>query len=57
MEEAKALAKFCLDHGLIVLVCGIYGSVLRIMPPLVITDEQLDKGLSILEEGLVSIRK
>ena len=57
MEETKALAKFCLDHGLIVLVCGIYGSVLRIMPPLVITDEQLDKGLSILEEGLVSIRK
>ncbi len=56
-EEAKVLAKFCLDKGLIVLVCGIYGNVLRFMPPLVITDEQLDKGLSTLEEGIVSIRK
>ena len=57
VEEAKALARFCLDKGLIVLVCGIFGSVLRFIPPLVITDEQLDKGLSILEEGLASIRK
>jgi len=57
VEEAKALAKFCIDKGLIVLVCGIFGSVLRLIPPLVITDEQLDKGLSILEEGLASIRK
>jgi 4-aminobutyrate aminotransferase/(S)-3-amino-2-methylpropionate transaminase len=56
-DEAKALAKFCVDKGLIVLVCGIFGNVLRFMPPLIITDEQLDKGMSILEEGLASIRK
>ena len=28
VEEAKALAKACLDKGLIVLVCGIFGNVL-----------------------------
>lgn len=57
VEEAKAMAKFCLDKGLIVLVCGIFGNVLRFMPPFIITDEQLDKGLSILEEGLASMGK
>ena len=56
-EEARGLARFCVEKGLIVLVCGIFGNVLRFMPPLVITNEQLDKGLSILEEGLASIRK
>jgi 4-aminobutyrate aminotransferase / (S)-3-amino-2-methylpropionate transaminase / 5-aminovalerate transaminase len=56
-EEAKAVAALCVEKGLIVLVCGIYGNVLRFMPPLVITDEQLDRGLSILEESLASIRK
>jgi 4-aminobutyrate aminotransferase / (S)-3-amino-2-methylpropionate transaminase / 5-aminovalerate transaminase len=41
------------DRGLILLSCGIYGNVIRILVPLVITDEDLDRGLEILEEALV----
>jgi 4-aminobutyrate aminotransferase/(S)-3-amino-2-methylpropionate transaminase len=40
----------CYDKGLIILTAGGYGNVIRHLVPLVVTDEQLDKGLRILEE-------
>ncbi|CAB1056151.1 Gamma-aminobutyrate:alpha-ketoglutarate aminotransferase (EC [Olavius sp. associated proteobacterium Delta 1] len=54
-DEAKQLAAYCLDQGLLILVCGTYGNVVRVLAPFVITDEQLQKGLSIMEEGLKEI--
>ena len=56
-DEAKQLAAYCLSKGLLVLVCGSYGNVVRVLAPFVITDAQLEKGLSILEEGLKEISK
>lgn len=38
------------DKGLILLSCGTYGNVLRILVPLTAPDEQLDQGLAIIEE-------
>jgi 4-aminobutyrate aminotransferase/(S)-3-amino-2-methylpropionate transaminase len=54
-DEAKALVKFCFEKGLIILACGNFGNVIRTLMPLVITDEQLDRGLTIMEEGLSSL--
>jgi 4-aminobutyrate aminotransferase/(S)-3-amino-2-methylpropionate transaminase len=54
-DEAKALVEFCLEKGLVVLSCGTLGNVMRMLMPLVIEDDQLEKGLSILEEGLIKI--
>lgn len=54
-DEAKKLAAYCLGKGLLVLVCGSYGNVVRVLAPFVITDEQLEKGLAIMEEGLKKI--
>jgi 4-aminobutyrate aminotransferase/(S)-3-amino-2-methylpropionate transaminase len=56
-DEAKALVKFCHEKGLIILACGNFGNVIRTLMPLVITDEQLDRGLAILEEGLRFLSK
>jgi 4-aminobutyrate aminotransferase/(S)-3-amino-2-methylpropionate transaminase len=55
-EEAKKLVKLCFDKGLIILSCGNFGNVIRTLMPFVITDEQLDRGLSILEESLGELR-
>ncbi|QLG90596.1 4-aminobutyrate--2-oxoglutarate transaminase [Pseudomonas yamanorum] len=38
------------DKGLILLSCGTYGNVLRVLVPLTSPDEQLNKGLAIIEE-------
>ena len=51
-EEAKQLVNECLKLGLVILTCGSYGNIVRILAPLVISDAQLEKGLAILEEGL-----
>jgi 4-aminobutyrate aminotransferase/(S)-3-amino-2-methylpropionate transaminase len=51
-DKAKALVKFCHGKGLIILSCGNFGNVIRTLMPLVITDDQLDRGLAIFEEGL-----
>jgi 4-aminobutyrate aminotransferase/(S)-3-amino-2-methylpropionate transaminase len=41
------------ERGLILLSCGLYGNVIRILVPLVASDEDLDRGLELLEEALV----
>lgn len=46
---AQVVAK-ARDKGLILLSCGTYGNVLRVLVPLTAPDEQLDKGLAIIEE-------
>ena len=45
---AKSIVSYCNQHGVIALACGTYGNVIRLLPPLVITDEQLDDGLGVL---------
>jgi 4-aminobutyrate aminotransferase/(S)-3-amino-2-methylpropionate transaminase len=54
-DKAKELVSYCAEKGLIILTCGMYGNVIRTLVPFVITDEQLEKGLSILEQGLGEI--
>ena len=44
----KAILADCLTQHLIVLPCGKDGNVIRLMPPLTITDDELNQGLSIL---------
>ncbi|RMI31204.1 4-aminobutyrate--2-oxoglutarate transaminase [Nocardia stercoris] len=51
-EVANAVAAQALSEGVIVLTCGSYGNVLRLLPPLVITDELLTDGLDVLERAL-----
>ncbi len=45
----------CVKHGLLVIGAGIQGNVIRFLAPLVITDEQLDRGLDILTEELKKV--
>ena len=54
-EAAKALVQACLEKGLIILACGTYGNVIRILMPLNIGETELDKGLAIMEEGFTEI--
>ncbi|HXW46848.1 MAG TPA: 4-aminobutyrate--2-oxoglutarate transaminase [Streptosporangiaceae bacterium] len=48
---ASKVARTCHGNGMIVLTCGTYGNVLRFLPPLVIGQDLLDEGLSILEDA------
>ena len=52
VEEAKAVRKSCLEKGLLIGLGGIWTNVLRIQPPLVITRDQLDEALTIIERSM-----
>ena len=56
-DKAKALIKYCFDNGLILLSCGLYGNVIRFMMPLIISEQDLDKGMDIIDQGLRMISK
>jgi 4-aminobutyrate aminotransferase/(S)-3-amino-2-methylpropionate transaminase len=51
---AGAVARACHGDGLVVLTCGTYGNVLRLLPPLVMPDHLLDEGLGIIEKALAA---
>ena len=53
-ELAAVTTAAARERGLVLLSCGLYGNVLRILVPLVIDDDDLGRGLEILEESLVA---
>jgi 4-aminobutyrate aminotransferase/(S)-3-amino-2-methylpropionate transaminase len=49
---AAATVQAAYDRGLVLLSCGLHGNVIRILVPLVATDDELGRGLDLLEESL-----
>lgn len=54
-EETRAITQYCYEHGLITITAGSYGNVIRVLVPLVVTDEQMDEALGILEQAFASV--
>ena len=51
-EETRQIIEYCYRHGLIVLSAGSYSNAVRLLVPLVISDEQMNEGLDVLEAAL-----
>ena len=51
----ESIQKRCLRRGLIVWTAGIEGHVLRLLPPLVLTDEQARVGMDILDDAVSTV--
>ena len=49
-ETAVGIQKACREDGILVNVC--HGNVVRLIPPLIINDEQKDRFTSVLEKNL-----
>jgi 4-aminobutyrate aminotransferase-like enzyme len=52
--RAQAVVAAAFERGLLLLSCGLYGNVIRLLPPLTIGDAEVDEGLAILEESLAA---
>ncbi|MDQ1624692.1 MAG: 4-aminobutyrate aminotransferase / (S)-3-amino-2-methylpropionate transaminase / 5-aminovalerate [Actinomycetota bacterium] len=50
-----AVAKACHAEGVVVLTCGTYGNVLRLLPPLVMPEPLLDEGLAVLDKAFATL--
>jgi 4-aminobutyrate aminotransferase-like enzyme len=51
-DRAKEITVAAREQGLLLLSCGLYGNVIRLLPPLTASDEELERGLGILERSL-----
>lgn len=51
--EVKEIVARCVERGVLVIPAGYHGNVLRILSPLVINDEQLERGLDVMEEEIL----
>src|SRR5208283_2807896 len=54
-DETKQITQYCYEHGLITITAGSYSNVIRILVPLVATNEQMDEGLDVLEAALATV--
>jgi 4-aminobutyrate aminotransferase/(S)-3-amino-2-methylpropionate transaminase len=54
-EETEKVVKYCYQHGLLTISAGTYGNVLRVLVPLVVSDDQFDEGLGVIEAALASV--
>jgi 4-aminobutyrate aminotransferase / (S)-3-amino-2-methylpropionate transaminase / 5-aminovalerate transaminase len=51
-DRASRVTAAARERGLVLLSCGMYGNVIRILVPLTIDDELLERGLGLLEEAV-----
>jgi 4-aminobutyrate aminotransferase / (S)-3-amino-2-methylpropionate transaminase / 5-aminovalerate transaminase len=51
-DRAREIAVAAREQGLLLLSCGLYGNVIRLLPPVTASDEELERGLGIVEQIL-----
>jgi 4-aminobutyrate aminotransferase len=54
-DACQNVLDYCLKKGLILIGCGMERNVIRFIPPLIATAEQVEKCLDILEAGVKSL--
>lgn len=55
--KTAEIVKYCWQHGLFAISAGMYSNILRFLPPLVISDDELNEGLSILENAFKTVSR
>jgi len=53
-DRAKGVQQACKENGLLLLTCGTEGNVIRWIPPLIITEQELSEALDIFKDALGS---
>ena len=53
----KAVVQACFDRNLMLLTCGTFDNVIRWLPPLIVTEKQIDEAVDIFVDSLNSVVK
>lgn len=52
----EKVVEFCLERGLILIGCGLERNIIRFIPPLIATEEEIQGALDIFEDGVKGLR-
>ena len=55
METTAAITQATLRRGLVTIRAGLYSNCVRFLPPLNITDEQIDEAMDVLREAIADV--
>jgi len=53
--EVKTVLKRCLSRGVLAIPAGSHGNVIRVLSPLTIEDDLLERALGVLEEEILRV--
>ncbi len=56
-EAFKAVKRHARAEGLLILSCGPDGNIIRFIPPLIVTPDELDRGIDIIGAGVASYER
>jgi 4-aminobutyrate aminotransferase-like enzyme len=56
LAEAEAVRELCLANGVLVGVGGVYGNVVRIQPPLVMSQQQIDQAVDVVAGAMERVQ-
>jgi len=54
-QQTKSIVRYCYERGVLVISAGTYGNVIRLLMPLVITEDQFQEALAVLQEAIASV--
>lgn len=54
-DAVPAIIQECFKKGLLVMGAGIFGNVIRFLPPTIMTDDQVDEGMKIFSEAVAVV--
>ena len=54
-DSAKAVVHACLERRMLLLTCGTWDNVIRWIPPLIVSADEIEQGLGIFEEALADL--
>jgi 4-aminobutyrate aminotransferase/(S)-3-amino-2-methylpropionate transaminase len=54
-EETKKISQRCYENGLITITAGSYGNIIRLLMPIVITDEQMNEAMNVMEAAIATV--
>jgi len=53
-DRVEAIQQYCYEHGVLVWTAGQYGNVVRLLPPLVLTQRQAEVGTEIIADAIAA---
>ena len=54
-EETKKISQRCYENGLITITAGSYSNIIRLLMPIVITDDQMNEAMDVMESAIAAV--